>query len=304
MKGRPLVSIVIPNFNGRQILYECLLSLKNLSYSEFEVIVVDNSSADGSAEMVRNIHPWVRLLETERVGISEACNRGMRMAKGDIIVTMLNNDMTVDKYWLDHIVQALRSEEVGVVCGKIYQHGTNLIQAAGGSIDWNTGVAWQVGYGEEDKGQYDSPREVDYVDVPTLRRDVIDEIGGYDEEYYLYYVDVDYCVKAQMAGYKVLYVPGAVLWHRTSATVGAGTRRQYYYLQRNGWRFLIKYTSGLLLCYRLYRRMRYVMKRLVLNLFRRKIDLVTLQIAAILWNLINFRRTARSRNRIFNDFWY
>lgn len=285
---RPRVSIVVPNFNGKHLLKECLDSIKKLHYGNYEVIVVDNSSSDGSAEMVREQYPWARLLATERIKIGEACNRGMRLAEGDIIVTMLNNDMTVDKYWLDDQVMMLANGEVGIVGGKIYKYGTNLIQSAGGIIDWNEGTPTQVGRGENDEGQFDTMREVDYVDVPTVRRDVMNVIGGIDEEYEHYYVDPDYCIRAKKAGYKVVYVPSAVSWHRSSSTIGSGTR-QYYSFLKDGIRFLIKHSTP-------QTTLRWVCHNVLIPNFWRicrmeRADLVQQSTKALLWNLAKLRRT-------------
>ena len=156
----PLVSIIIPNFNAKEMLRECLNSIQSQRYKNHETIVVDNGSIDGSPELVRKEYPRVILIQAERIGIGQAsfgraCNRGIRAAKGDIIVTMLNNDMTVDEGWLEHLVAALELNGVGVVGGKIYNYGSTVIQDAGNWIDWNVGACHQIGYGQNDIGQYD-----------------------------------------------------------------------------------------------------------------------------------------------------
>ena len=300
LKVMPLVSVIIPNFNGRDLLRECLSSLGTQSYEKYEVIVVDNDSTDGSPEVVRKEFPWAILLETERSGIARACNIGLRASKGDIVVTMLNNDMTVDKDWLRHLVAALVPRGVGVVGGKIYNSGTRVIQAAGNRVDWNSGACHQIGVGQQDVGQFDNVREVDYLDVPTVRRDVLNAIGGIDEGYSFYYTDVDFCVRAREAGYKVLYVPSAVSWHPSKTTVGRATWRRYYSLQTDGMRFLIKHSPTQLVYYRICRRTIFVLITLARFLFKRRIDLVSIQTATFLMSLLGLRKAMNSRNRPYD----
>ena len=294
----PLVSIVVPNFNGRQLLKECLDSIKNLHYENYEVIVVDNSSTDGSADMVRMHYPWAVLLVTERIKMAQACNKGLALAKGDIIVTMLNNDMTVDKNWLDQQVMILARGEVGIVGGKIYDYGSDIIQTAGGMVNWKSGWSIRIGHGERDKGQYDLLREVDYVDVPTVRRDVVNRIGAIDEEYSFYYTDVDYCVRAKKAGYRVIYAPSAKMWHRSSATVGANSLRQYCSYQKDSMRFLMKNSSSSLVLYHLFRRTIATLIELSFSMSRKRPIEMRMQIAAMIWNLIRLPQTMRSRGKL------
>jgi GT2 family glycosyltransferase len=295
LKTAPLVSVIIPNFNGKEMLRECLRSIQSQTYGNCEVIVVDNNSTDGSPEIVRKEYPWVVLLPTERIGIAQACNRGIKGAKGGIIVTMLNNDMTVDREWLKHLVAALDSRDVGIVGGKIYNYGTKVIQAAGNWIDWHVGICGQIGNGQTDTGQYDDFREVDYVDVPTVRRDVLNVIGGIDEGFSFYYTDVDFCVRAKQAGYKVLYVPAAVMWHRLAATAGIPFWRKTFSLESDGMRFLIKHSPAPVIFYRLCRRMLFGMIRLVRSLlFEKSMDLVGIETLAFLWSIVSLPKAMRS----------
>lgn len=295
MKAMPLASIIIPNFNGKDLLRECLRSILSQSYTNYEVIVVDDNSIDGVPEVVRKEYPWVVLIQTDRIGFAQSCNRGIEAAKGEIIVTMLNNDMTVERNWLKHLVAALSAREVGVVGGKIYNYGSTVIQDAGNWIDWNIGASHQIGYGEQDMGQFDSSRQVDFVDVPTVRREVIDRIGGIDDEYSFYYTDADFCVRAKRAGYKVVYVPAAVSWHRLSATMGRSMWRKSYLLYMDGMRFMMKYSPPKLIFYRLSRRTLFVLIRLTRSLFKGRLDLVSIQAVTYLWSLLNFRTAMRSK---------
>jgi GT2 family glycosyltransferase len=292
---QPLVSIIIPNFNGKDLLRECLDSIKELNYKNLEVIVVDNSSTDGSIEMVKSNYPWTKLLVTKRISMAQACNRGLASARGDIIVPMLNNDLIVERCWLDQQVLALRQKEVGAVGGKVYRYGTSVLSSAGNEIWWNVGSTESIGRNELDKGQFDSPREVDYVEFPTVRKEVNDEIGGVDEGYFHYYLDVDYCTMAREAGYKVMYIPSAVSWHHEAATLNANPLRRFYATERDSLRFLLKHSPSSLILLRLSR---WALDRLLLlagNIIRRRMDLVILQTKAYTWNIRNLAATRRSR---------
>jgi GT2 family glycosyltransferase len=294
----PLVSLIIPNYNGKTLLKECLDSVQRLSYQKLETIVLDAGSTDGSADMIRTQYPFATLLETRTNRIYAACNLGMKAARGDVIVPLLNNDMTVDEHWLDHLVEALRQPEVGIVDSKVYCYGTNIISATGNMIDWNSAWTNSVGSGETDCGQYESGREIDVAELIVVRRDVAEEIGGFDEEYFFYYGDVDYCVRAKQAGYKIMYVPRALVWHRESATLGQGTPRQFYALERDGLRFLLKHSPAGLIIFRFYYRTLCNLKSLASNILIRRMDLVRAQVTGYLWNLFNMKQTMRSRAEI------
>ena len=138
-----------------------------------------------------------------------------------------------------------------------------------------------------------SLREVDYVDIPTVRRDVVKRIGGIDERYSFYYTDVEFCVRAKQAGYKVMYVPAAVSWHRLSATIGRSMWSKSYLLHLDGMRFLISHSPAELIFYRLCRRTLFVLITLARSLLKRRIDIVSIQAATYLWSLINIGEAMR-----------
>jgi GT2 family glycosyltransferase len=238
----PLVSIIIPNYNGIKDLRSCLQSLRKLKYTDKEIIVVDSGSTDGSAQLVSEEFPEVKLIKTEEMGIGEANNIGIKAAKGDLIVFDLNNDDIVDENWLTYLVKSIEtSPNIGVVCGKRYLKGQDkILDSAGARIHFLTGTVPAIGRGRTDSAKYDVMKEVDYVPVPMVKREVFDKIGLCDPEYYLYYEEPDFCLRAKKAGYTVLYVPSAVFWHRRSATIGKGSPRKHYYERRNRMRFIIK----------------------------------------------------------------
>ena len=242
MTNSKMVSIIISNYNGKEHLRECLSSLMRLKYPNYEVIVVDAGSTDGSGQMAERDFPNVILLKKGRIGIGEAINWGILRSRGEFIVFDLNNDDVVDENWLDPLVETLNSsQEIGIVCGKRYRHGTNkILDCAGGKINFLTGDTPVLGQGRKNSREYDTLKEVDYVPVIMTRREIINKIGLCDPEYFIYFEDTDFCIRAKRVGYKVIYVPSAIFWHKGSMTVGKFSYNNYYYLRRNQIRFVIK----------------------------------------------------------------
>jgi hypothetical protein len=284
---RPLASIVISNFNGKDMLRECLNSLMNLNYPRFEVVVVDAGSTDGAPEMVQADFPSVRLVRREKIGIGEALNVGLSQSRGEVIVFDLNNDDAVSPDWLDHLVDALiSSPDIGVVCGKRYLADTDKLDSAGSKIV--LGVTLGRGHGKPDSGRYDSSVEVDYAPVLATRRDVLERVGPLDESYYIYGEDVDFSLRARKAGYKVVYVPEAIFRHMHSATIGEWTPARLRYLTRSRIRLIVKH-------YPLYQKLPLLLLHLsVIPVFYvffytylargRFIEFVKAQLGAFKWN--------------------
>lgn len=242
MSKSDLVSIIISNYNGKEHLRECLLSLMRLKYSCYEVIVVDAASQDGSPEMVEREFPNVKLLRKGKIGIGEAINCGIMVAKGNLIVFDLNNDDVVDENWLGSLVEVIMSSpDIGIVCGKRFSYGKNrILDSAGGKINFFTGDTPVIGQNRVDSMEYDVQREVDYFGVILTKREVLENVGLCDPGYYIYHEDTDFCLRVKRAGYKVIYVPSAIFWHKGSSTVGKFSYSGYYYLSRSQIRFILK----------------------------------------------------------------
>lgn len=238
-----MVSIIISNFNGGEHLGDCLSSLLELNYPRYEVIVVDAGSTDKSPQMVKEDFPWVKLMEKGRIGIGEAINYGISAAKGEIIAFDLNSDDIVDPNWLNPLVEALvTSRDVGIVCGKRLRYGTNgVLDCAGGKINKFTGDTPVIGQGRSDSKEYSVQREVDYVPVIVTKREVTKKIGLCDPSFFIYFEDTDFCIRARKAGYKIIYIPSAIFWHKGSSTIGKFSYRGYYYLHRNQIWFIVKH---------------------------------------------------------------
>lgn len=224
----PLVSIIVVNWNGRRTIRTCLGSLANLSYSNFEIMVVDNGSSDESARIVEEEFPRVRLFRTcENLGFARACNIGIGMARGHY-VALVANDICVDRLWLVELVNSFDSEKVGAAGGTIYyQEPGNIIWGGGGKIDLLTGQIWLP-------GAFSSSTNSDNVDfIPggaiLISSALFNKVGLLDEDYFLYGEDLDFCLRAQRAGYMIKFVSSARAWHLVHVEQAAISPRTYYY---------------------------------------------------------------------------
>jgi len=226
----PLVFIIILNLNGRTLLLETLESVMNMTYPNSKIIVVDNGSTDGSEEAVRSAYPGLTLIQNgSNLGFGEGNNVGIRYAveHGAEWVILLNNDIAVDPSMLSEMMtEAVGDKTVGILCPKIYFFSNpNLLWYAGGTINYFTGVVAHRGIRQEDRGQFDTVEETAYATgcAFLVRREVIERVGMFDPAYFPAYAeDADWTERTRRAGYKILYVPKAKMWHKVSSYSGGG----------------------------------------------------------------------------------
>lgn len=223
-----------PDGSARKLLSDTLDSLRTMTYPDFRLVVVDNGSTDGSQTMVREKYPDVTLIENgENLGVMEGYNTGLRFGLKENApwTILLNNDIIVDPGLLTEMMKAAMADDrAGILGPKIYffdKPGT--FWYAGGSIRFFSGIISHRGIRETDRGQYDRTEETDYVNgcAMLVRRDVVERIGLLDTVFSpMYSEDADYSIRARRAGYRLLYVPSAKLWHKVSAFTGGGTTPQ------------------------------------------------------------------------------
>jgi GT2 family glycosyltransferase len=240
------VTIIIPNLNGKKYLEFCLPSILNQTYQDFQVILVDNASTDGSVEFVKKDFPWVHLIVNDHnLGFAQANNIAIRAVSTPYVIT-LNNDTTVDKNWLAEIVRyADYDPGIGMIACKIlYMQAPHLIDSAGLDID-QAGMAWNRYNGLED------PDEIEPYEVfcpsgaaALYKREMLDEIGLFDEAFFAYCEDMDLGWRARLTGWNCMYVPTATVYHFHSATSGQGSKFKRYMLTRNRiWTVLKNYPA-------------------------------------------------------------
>ena len=236
------VSVIILTWNGKKFLKECLDSLAGQTFRDFETILVDNGSSDGSADYVRGTFPWVRLLELpENVGFAEGNNRGLALAQGANIVT-LNNDTRVEPAFLAELVRVAEGDvRIGMVAARMRNfYRPERIDAAGLKIGGN-GLGYNIGIGEIDDGSFDGESLFGPCGGAALyRREMLDEIGFFDPDFFAYYEDFDLAWRARLAGWKTLAAPRALVYHVHSATGGEMSGFKVYHTQRNKWFVIVK----------------------------------------------------------------
>lgn len=250
----PKVAIVILNWNGLRDTVECLESLKNITYPNYEVIVVDNGSKGEDVEVLRNkFGDYIHMIENDKnYGFAEGNNIGMRYAlenSNPDYILLLNNDTVVDPGFLTELVKVAESDPlIGIVGPKIrFYYEPNRIQSAGGQINWWTGQLSLIGCTQIDRGQFDEMREVDWVIGCALlvKSETIREIGLLYAGYFAYLEETDWCARCGKAGYKVIYTPAARLWHKRRLAVGRIDKIRLYYRTRNLFVFMKRNSTGL-----------------------------------------------------------
>lgn len=243
----PLVSTVILNYNGRELLRNCLRSTLRSRYPNLEIIVVDNGSMDGSQELVKREFSNVKLIENnQNLGFGGGNNIGIENASGDLLF-LINNDVVLDHLCIQRLVEkALLRGDAGIFGCKIYfGYLKNVLQHAGGILD-KSGSGTVKGLLEKDVGLYDIDSEVDWVHgaAMMIRREVFEKIGTFDRIYHpIYHDEIDICYRARKAGSKVLYVPKAIVHHYESAK-GLKTLRTAFLRIRNQFIFVFKFYNA------------------------------------------------------------
>lgn len=231
------LTVAITNYNGRALLAHVLASLERQSIRDFATLVVDDCSTDDSVAFLREQWPQVEVVERSRNGgVTAAMNTAIGAAHTEL-VGLFNNDVELEPDCLAKLVEALdRHPEAGSATPKMLDFaGREVLDGAGDLLSWRGGGT-RRGHGCRDSGQYDRDEEVfgPCGGAVVFRRSALDVVGGFDEDYFAYYEDLDWAFRAQLAGFRCRYVPTARLYHRGSATLGRGiTDFNGYQLWRN-----------------------------------------------------------------------
>jgi GT2 family glycosyltransferase len=234
--------VIVVTWNRRNLLRLCLQSLTRQDLNQtFEVVVVDNGSDDGSPEMVlteygKSTRVHVKLIRNrENRGFCAANNQGFAASDAEF-VALLNNDAEAEPHWLASLVSAFENRpEVGMAASKILVHEDPRRIDKAGHLIYPDGQNRGRGSGELDRGQYDRIEEVLWPDgcAAMYRRAMLDEIGGFDEDFFAYADDAELGLRARIAGWKCLYVPEAVVRHHRGATLGVQSSRRLELIERN-----------------------------------------------------------------------
>jgi GT2 family glycosyltransferase len=244
----PPLSIIIPNWNGAKHLPTCLGSLQHQTYPNIEVILVDNASGDESVALVQRNYPEVVLVQLdENLGLTGGINRGIRVARGEIIAP-LNNDTEVAPGWAEALVTALLSHPgAGMAASKMLLFDRRDTLHSAGDAYRVDGIPVNRGVWQKDEGQFDDDVYIwgGCGGAVAYRRAMLDDVGLLDEDLFMYCEDVDLNWRAQLAGYKCVFAPQAVVYHHLSAT-GGGEIASFYTGRNTLWVLVKNYPSQLL----------------------------------------------------------
>jgi len=317
MKHEPFVTIVILNWNGRRFLKDCLDSVFNLNYRNYNVILVDNASSDGSVEFVKKKYgKYIRtkklkiVINHKNLGFAEGNNVGIRKAlknKRVKYIVLLNNDTKVNKDWLKELVKvAERDEKVGIVQGKLLQFDGKTIDSTGIELYQSLINTVDRGQGEIDVGQYDQECEIIAACAAgaLYRREMLEDVamgGEYlDSDFFCTWEDTDISFRALLKGWKIRYTPYAVMFHKRCATTGIATPFSVYYLHRNNLWFVAKcIPTTIFLKYFIFFLLFNVISFGVFLTMRRK--LFPAFVKAKLDSLRNLKKILRKRKRIMKN---
>lgn len=250
--SKSTVGVVILNHNGRTLTEICVRSLLASAYSPIAIFVVDNASTDGSVEYLRSQFPQITILENpENLGVTGGRNCGFRAVcqQGMDYVLSLDNDVHIDPQAIEKLVRVANSNpQIGILGPKTYHdNGSGLLQCVGGSIAYTENVTIERGANKRDRGQYDQIEDVDYFPGCTFmaRREVMERLNFLDESFYGYgHEDTDFCTRAALLGYRIVYVPTAVMWHGGSSTIGSYSPRKKYLEAVNSIYYVRKYGNA------------------------------------------------------------
>jgi GT2 family glycosyltransferase len=236
------IAVVIPNWNGRRWLPDCLRSVAEQSRPPDETIVVDNGSSDGSLELLSTREPAVRVLRLDRnTGFAFAANRGVEAASAEL-VALVNTDVVLDRDWVERMARALESDPgaASVACKMLDLDDPTFVYDAGDLLR-RDGACEQRGRFERDDGRFDEPGEVfgACAGAALYRRSVFLAAGGFDERFFTYVEDVDLALRLRLAGWRCRYEP-AVARHAGEGSSGRLARPLAYWVERNTLILLIK----------------------------------------------------------------
>ncbi|MBV9742418.1 MAG: glycosyltransferase family 2 protein, partial [Acidobacteriia bacterium] len=244
-----MISVVVVNWNRKELLRACLDSLRRQAGVAFEVILVDNGSSDGSAEMAEREFGVEVIRNGENRGFCAANNQGIHAARGEF-VALLNNDAEAEPGWLEALWRAAASAaDVGMVASKILAWEDPRRIDKAGHLIFPDGQNRGRGSGAEDCGQYDHDQEALWPDgcAALYRKAMLDQIGGFDEDFFAYGDDAELGLRARIAGWRCVYAPRAVVRHHRGATLGKDSARRLELIERNRLLLAIKlFPLGLL----------------------------------------------------------
>lgn len=240
-----MVAVIVLNYKVKDLTLGCIASVQNSDYKDFKIYVVDNNSEDELETAVKQIKD-VKFIQTGvNLGYTGGNNAGIKQAlkHGAEFIFILNPDTTIHPKCISECLKLMVGLNTGIVGPKIYFNDRKTLWYAGGILDKLNVIGNHRGVDQLDQGQYDTEEETDYASGAAMfvKRKIFEKIGLFDERYFLYYEDSDFCFRAKKAEFKIMYVPKAVVYHQNAASTGLGSLVQDYYITRNRMLFASKF---------------------------------------------------------------
>ena len=239
----PSISVIIANLNGEKYLADCLQSLLEQTFRDFEVILVDNGSTDSSLAILKKDFPWVKVIPlSKNTGFARGNNIGFEASSAKYAAT-LNNDTIADREWLRALYEAAEADNrIGMVASRIYLGMEGVELDSAGMLIYPDGMSRQRGHGQIDTGQFGRIEEVLFPSAcaALYRRKMLDDIGFFDEDFFSYCEDSDLGLRACLAGWKAVFAPLAMVRHLYSQTGGRYSEFKAFHVERNHFVVLLK----------------------------------------------------------------
>ena len=233
----PMVTIIIVNYNGGEVILRCLAALRQQSFQSFQTVVVDNHSTDDSVYAIQRLHSWVRLLALPtNKGFAGGVNHALTQSTTTELIALLNPDAFPSTDWLSQLVRAANHHpEYAAFGSRMFSDEAMRTLDGVGDVYHASGLPWRQGHGQPNTKQYDQSLEIfaPCAAAALYRTTALRKIGCFDEDFFLYVEDVDVGFRMRLAGYKSLYVADAKVWHIGSAIVGKHSDSQIYHGHRN-----------------------------------------------------------------------
>lgn len=292
---KPLVSIITVNYNQSGVTYDLLESLRNISYTNVEIIVVDNASPSDNPDTIKRKYPEIQLIKSnENLGFAGGNNLGVRASKGKYLM-FINNDTEVPEGFLEPLVDLLEGDKsIGMVSPKIKFHWDPTIIQYAGFTKMNPYTVRNagIGYYEKDGPEFDKLSETASIHGAAMMvpRSVIAEAGMMTEVYFLYYEEHDWAEIIKRAGYKIYYQPASYILHKESVSTGKGSPFKTYYITRNRLVFARRNYSGFpFFISWLFQTFVSAPKNTLVFLLKGKFKHVQEYWKALFWNLFNYK---------------
>ena len=300
----PLASVIILNWNGGTYVEESIVSILKQNYPEYELIVVDNGSTDFSLQTIKDrFKDKLCLIENKtNMGFAAGNNIGIRQARGEYVV-LLNNDATVDISWLKELVAIAEIDpSVGMCASKVLNYFNRDIIDTAGHLVYRDGLNRGRGRLEKDKGQYDKIEEVFFPSgaAALYRKAMLDEIGLFDEDFFAYGEDADIGIRGRLGGWKCVYVPTAIAYHRYSASSSAYSPMKAFFVERNrAWVALKNFPLPILALSQLYTFKKYFLQAYAVSFNKGAAGKFASKYSAIYLLYILFKANLSAMSKIF-----